>query len=169
MTAIKAILGLLIVVVIGIVGFAYSGLYNVAADEPHFGVTRWLLNTTMARSIAVRDDDIVAPDNLESSARIDRGAQMYARICAGCHLGPGVDPTAIHVGMKPQPPRLKEHIEHHAPANLFWIIKHGIKMSGMPALGLTFDDNQLWDLVAFLQTLPELDAQQYRQQTAGKE
>ncbi len=81
---------------------------------------------------------------------------MYASICAGCHLGPGVDPTAIHVGIKPQPPRLKEHIEHHAPGNLFWIIKHGIKMSGMPALGLSLDDDRLssrWPAMALMMRL----------------
>jgi mono/diheme cytochrome c family protein len=47
------------------------------------------------------------------------------------------------------------------PAEQFWVVKHGVKMTGMPAWGVTHDDELLWDVVAFVRKLPELTPEQY--------
>ena len=72
----------------------------------------------------------------------------------------------LRQGLYPKPPNLAEPRERQ-PAESFWIIKHGIKMSGMPAWGVTHDDDSIWGLVAFLQQLPTLDAEGYRALTGS--
>lgn len=91
----KALLaGALLVAVAGSV-IVLSGVYSVAADEPHFKATRWLLQTARNRSIAMRLDGITVPDNLQQAGRIERGGELYGSMCQVCHLGPGVDSTAL--------------------------------------------------------------------------
>jgi mono/diheme cytochrome c family protein len=140
-------------------GWAYSGQYNVAADAPHWDVTTRALATIRERSIAVRAAELTVP-NLADPALIALGAEHYAGMCTGCHLAPGVGDNEMRQGLYPQPPNLSQPRDR-SPAQSFWIIKHGLKMSGMPAWGVTHDDEAIWGLVAFLQQLPTMDAAAY--------
>ena len=112
------------------------------------------------RSIAVRIKDVQVPP-LDDPELVADGAEHYAAMCAGCHLAPGIKQSELREGLYPQPPNLTERIDA-GPAEKFWIVKHGIKMSAMPAWGKTHDDRSIWGIVAFLQRLPELTAEQYR-------
>lgn len=94
-------------------------------------------------------------------ALIEAGFRHYDDMCEGCHGAPGKDQSAAAEGMRPEPPELYHGLEDTSPAELFWVVKHGIKMTGMPAWGVTHSDDELWDLVAFLRHLPELDAATY--------
>ena len=161
----------LLVVALAALGYIYSGVFDVAADQPHGTLVHWLAETTRERSIAVRAIGIDVPD-LETPALIAQGAQEYGQMCAGCHLGPGVDDNEFRQGLYPVAPELALHEHEHgeaaaAAAQQFWIVKHGIKMSAMPAWGITHDDATIWSIVAFLRKLPELTAQQYAQMTAA--
>ena len=138
---------------------AYSGGYNVAADDPHWGVTTRTLSSIRQWSIAARSTDIVVP-NLDDRDLIALGAEHYVEMCTGCHLAPGVGDNEMRQGLYPKPPNLSEKRDRK-PAETFWIIKHGIKMSGMPAWGVTHDDESIWGLVAFLRQLPTMDAATY--------
>ena len=84
----------------------------------------------------------------------------YAAMCGECHLTPDQKDSELRLGLYPKPPDLTKHIKA-SPSEMFWVIKHGIKMSGMPAWGVTHDDQAIWALVAFVQKLPELSAAQY--------
>jgi mono/diheme cytochrome c family protein len=141
-------------------GWAYSGQYNVAADAPHWGLTTRMLATIRDRSIEARAADLTVPD-LADPALIALGAEHYAGMCTGCHLAPGVGDNEMRQGLYPQPPNLSERRDR-SPAQSFWIVKHGLKMSGMPAWGVTHDDEAIWGLVAFLQQLPTMDATAYK-------
>ena len=93
---------------------------------------------------------------------IATGARHYAAMCSGCHLAPDeTNDSDMRAGLYPKPPDLTKHL-HASPAEAFWVIKHGIKMSGMPAWEVTHDDASIWGLVAFLQKLPELTPAQYQ-------
>ncbi|MBI3530239.1 MAG: cytochrome c [Betaproteobacteria bacterium] len=140
--------------------FVYAGIFNVAADAPHSAFTYTIMETVRSRSIAVRTKD-VQPPPLDDAKLIETGAEHYAAMCGGCHLEPGKKDSEIRAGLYPQPPDLTKHL-HASPAQEFWVIKHGIKMSGMPAWGLTHDDASIWGLVAFLQKLPDLTPAQYQ-------
>ena len=95
-------------------------------------------------------------------AMIATGAEHYAAMCTDCHLAPDKrEDSDIRAGLYPKPPDLTKHIDA-TPPEMFWVIKHGIKMSGMPAWGKTHDDASIWGLVAFLQKLPELTPAQFR-------
>ena len=140
-------------------GWAYSGQYNVAADAPHWDVTTRVLASVRERSIEARAADLTVP-NLADPALIALGAEHYAGMCTGCHLAPGVGDNEMRQGLYPQPPNLSDRRDR-SPAESFWIIKHGLKMSGMPAWGVTHDDEAIWGLVAFVQQLPTMDAAAY--------
>lgn len=156
-TAITAIIVLLALAAAGI-AFVYSGAYNVAADEPHWAITERLLAAVRERSIDKRARDLVPPD-LSDQKRIAIGAGQYAEMCQSCHLAPGIADTELRQGLYPKPPELAQH--RHEPRAAFWIIKHGIKATGMPAWGPTHDDETLWNVVAFLQALPGMDEKRY--------
>ena len=148
---------LLVLVVAAAIGI-YAGLYNIAADVPHTQPVYWLLETVRNRSVASRARDIVVPNDLNDPNLISRGAGQY--LCSGCHLAPGMKRTEISRGLYPRAPELRRKTDL-TPAEQFWIVKHGVKMTGMPAWGVTHDDDLLWDVVAFVHKLPELTPEQY--------
>lgn len=123
----------LVAAVVG-AGVVYSGVINVGADDPHFPAIHALLNTARERSIAVRARDVEVP-NLADEKMIRSGAGNYNSMCIGCHLAPGVSETELSQSLYPAPPDLSKVGANGNPAATFWIIKHGIKASGMPAWG----------------------------------
>jgi mono/diheme cytochrome c family protein len=152
--------GALLVLVGAVAAAIYAGLYNIAADVPHTQPVYWLFETARDRSVAARARNIVVPKNLDDANRISRGAGLYAEMCRGCHLAPGMKRTEISRGLYPRPPVLR-HKTDLTPAEQFWIVKHGLKMTAMPAWGVTHEDELLWDVVAFVRKLPELTPEQY--------
>lgn len=174
----KMLIGGLAAAAIAIAGAAVvlaMGWIDVAADTPHSPVVHDLIEFARERAIARCSREIAAPADLDSAERARRGAGNYDAMCAGCHLAPGVADTEIRRGLYPQPPKLTHEAASVLPpeqtaARRFWIIKHGIKASGMPAWGQGgMADADIWDLVAFLRVLPTLSPQQYRQQVAASE
>ncbi|MDN5873078.1 MAG: cytochrome c [Sinobacteraceae bacterium] len=149
-----------VVVAIGLGAFVYSGIYNIGADDHHTKPVFAVLQTLRNRSIHVRSEDIKVP-NLNDPQLILKGAGQYAAMCTSCHLQPGVENSELRKGMYPQPPDLsKVHID---PQDAFWVIKHGIKMSAMPAWGMAgHDDLTIWSMVAFIEKLPGMTPAQYK-------
>jgi mono/diheme cytochrome c family protein len=130
----------------------YAGLFNVAATEPHWPVTHWLFETARTRSIAAHARGIIGPPGLDNAANITKGTEHFAAHCAVCHGAPGVPKGGIAQGLYPPPPDLAIAARHYSDAELFWIIKHGIKMTGMPGWA-DHSDAELWATVAFLKKL----------------
>ena len=146
--------------------FIYIGGYNIAADAPHW---KWVYNTldsVRENSIAARSRDIKAPADLNDPKRIAAGAGLYGEMCTGCHLGPGLEKSEMSQGLYPPAPELARGI-NHTPEQTFWIIKHGVKLSAMPAWGKTHDDQLIWDMVAFLRQLPKMSPEQYKAAVAS--
>ncbi len=161
------LLGLLVLIAVGTGAFIWTGAYNIAADEPHWPVTQRLMETARDRSVEARISSIVVPA-LDDEASIRTGAGNYDAMCAGCHLQPGVQRTELSNGLFPSPPNLgQDRIDD--PAAAFWVIKHGIKMSGMPAWGKSMKDEYIWGMVAFLKQLPGLSADQYHELVEASE
>jgi mono/diheme cytochrome c family protein len=151
----------LAVLAIGAVVFVGSGIYNIGADDHHTKIVLAIIEELRERSIAVRARAI-QPPNLEDPSRIGAGAEHYAALCVGCHLAPGITSSAIRAGLYPHPPNLSQEDIRDAQ-RAFWTVKHGIKMSAMPAWGKTLDDAQIWDLVAFLRQMPAMTPETYQQ------
>jgi mono/diheme cytochrome c family protein len=149
-------------------GLVYSGIINVAADEPHSSAIEALLQVTRERSIAIRARDLEVPD-LDDEELIRSGAGNYHAMCIGCHLAPEMPATELSQGLYPAPPNLAERGTAGDPGATFWVIKHGIKASGMPAWGKSMGDDYIWGMVAFIERLPQLDAGQYRSLVAASD
>ena len=141
--------------------FLYSGAYDIGADSPHSAPVYKALDTLRERSVAVRARDIAVPADLDSPARLATGAGLYGEMCSGCHLGPGIDPTELSQGLYPSAPVFARGIDR-SPGEMFWIVKHGVKSSAMPAWGKTHDDQLIWDMVAFARSLPKMSSVQYQ-------
>ena len=144
-----------------------TGAVNVAATEQDPAPLGWFLHTSFERSVAARSGDISPPSDLGRPERIERGARSYAAMCAGCHTPPGLDDTPRALGLNPAPPKLAALAEHRADAAAFWVIRNGVRMTGMPAFGPSHADPELWDLVAFLRTAEDLSQERYAALSAG--
>lgn len=155
--AVGALLAILAVTLLAI----QAGVYNVAADVPHTQTIYWLLKTARERSVSMRAAKIPVPQDLDSPNRIAAGAGQYNDMCAGCHLAPGMRRTELSRGLYPRAPELRRG-SGMTPAEEFWVIKHGIKATGMPAWGITHSDDMIWDVVAFLRKLPDLSVEEYQ-------
>ncbi|NKQ09734.1 c-type cytochrome [Pseudomonas sp. SST3] len=159
-TLVTLLLAVLAIVLIG-TAVVYSGVINVAADDPHSSPVHALLEVARERSIAVRAEGIEVPD-LNDPELIRSGAGNYDAMCVACHLAPGVAGTELNQNLNPAPPDLTNRDRPDDPASDFWVIKHGIKATGMPAWGKSVADPYIWGLVALLEQLPSLTAMDYR-------
>jgi mono/diheme cytochrome c family protein len=155
-----SVIGVVALVLITGAFFAASGLYNIAADVPHAAFVHDFMGYVRDRSIAAHAADIRVP-RLDNKDMIAKGASHYDAMCTGCHLAPGMEENEMRPGMNPKPPLLAEG-DFGTPAETFWVVKHGIKMTGMPAWGVTHSDEEIWNIVAFLQLLPKLSPAEYR-------
>jgi mono/diheme cytochrome c family protein len=140
--------------------FIYSGLYNVSATEPHWPLTHWAIETVRTRSIQVHAANIAAPDGLSDPAKLVMGTEHFAAHCAVCHGAPGVPRGDIGRGLYPRPADLANTARRYTSAELFWILKNGIKSTGMPSWS-DHSDEALWATVAFLERLPDMTEQDY--------
>jgi mono/diheme cytochrome c family protein len=157
-----AILGIILVGA----GLLYFGAYNVAADAPHTRLVYGTMEMLRERSVAVRARGITPPADLKAPQRIAVGAGLYAEMCQGCHLAPGAERTEISQGLYPPAPELA-NARTLSPAEQFWIIKHGVKLSAMPAWGKTHPDPLIWDMVAFVRKLPAMSPEEYGRAVAS--
>lgn len=159
MKTLTTIVILIVVAALGLGAFVWSGLYDIGADAHHTKPVYALMQTLRERSIAHHAKDITVP-NLDDSQLVLKGAGQYAAMCTGCHLAPGMAENEMRPGLYPKPPQLSKFAPD--PREAFWVIKHGIKMSAMPAWGSSHDDATIWSMVAFLQKLPGLSPAQYK-------
>jgi mono/diheme cytochrome c family protein len=149
-----------LVVILGGFGLIYSGVYDVSATAPHWGITHWISETARVRSIKAHAAGITVPPVFDDPAKVLIGVEHFAAHCTVCHGAPGVPKGDIARGLYPPPPDLAKTAQLFSPAELFWITKHGIKMTGMPAWS-DHSDEDLWATVAFLKKLPGMTEQDY--------
>ena len=151
-----AVIGALaIVIAVCAAVFFFGGYFNVAASEPNPGIVNWALVKVRMASID-RRARLASPVDLDSLEVVRAGARAFSeRGCANCHGAPGVNWQKFSEGLNPDPPNLKEIAHEREPAQLFWVVKNGIKMTGMPSFGaIGVDDKEIWSVVAFVRKLP---------------
>jgi mono/diheme cytochrome c family protein len=147
--------------VVSAAAFVWSGFYDVAATEQHTAPVYALIELTTQRSIA-RRARAIAPPALDDKGVLERGLQLYRTHCIQCHGAPGIAPEPFALGLTPAPANLALKARTADAAELFWIIKYGLKMTGMPAWEFRFNDDDIWLLAGFLKRLPTLAPVQYR-------
>jgi mono/diheme cytochrome c family protein len=142
--------------------FIKSGIYNVGASSPHTRLTEWATHETMIRSVRRHAAGIVAPRRFTARQAV-AGFCTYETHCVACHGAAGIAREHWVSGMEPAPPYLLDATQRFTPAELFWIARNGIKMTGMPAWRDSLSDRQIWDLVGFLEAMRTLPPQAYAQ------
>src|SRR6056297_1444554 len=149
----------LAVIIIGAgIAYAYSGYYDLSVGSGHTAPVQWYLNTLRHNAIERGAADIEVPP-LDQPGMFETGAMSYNQACAGCHGRPGRDPSG---SWEPAPPALTRHAWD--PAELFWVVRNGIKMSAMPKIGSErVGDEQVWQIAAFLQQASSLTEGEYRE------
>jgi mono/diheme cytochrome c family protein len=139
----------------------YGGLYDISATDQHLAPTYKMLDVAMRRSVQQRADEIALPP-LEGPATIGRGLALFRQHCVQCHGAPGVAPEPFALGLTPAAANLVHTGRTWTPAEIYWVVKNGLKMTGMPAWEYRMPERDLWAVVAFVRTLPSLSPQQYR-------
>jgi mono/diheme cytochrome c family protein len=152
---------LLIVLAAGALAFVYSGVFDISATNPHAELTHRILTTVKEQSMKRQARNVEVPE-LDDPEKVHAGFRDYQAMCVTCHNAPGAAPSEISKGLYPQAPDLAESAQRRTPAELYMIIKRGIKMSGMPAWEPTHSGDEIWGVVAFLKVLPGMSAQEYQ-------
>ncbi len=154
---------LAILVAIAAAVFFFGGFYSVAATQEDSAPIAWALSHVREASIAHHATD-TPPASLNDPATIRAGARAFAeRGCVACHGGPDVHWAKFSEGLNPSPPDLKKIVADIQPSQLFWIVKNGIKMTGMPSFAKAgVPDAEIWSIVAFLKKLPTVSGADFR-------
>ena len=147
--------------------FAWSGVYSVAATSGHYPFFRVFLAYALRQSVETHTIGVEAP-RLDDPALVRRGAGHYQGGCSPCHGAPGQARNPITRRLLPESPYLPDRVDHWTPAELFWIVKNGIKYAGMPAWVAPAREDEAWSVVAFLLRLPEMDPAAYRRLAFGE-
>lgn len=137
------------------------GLYDVSSTDEHLAPTYWLLDTAMRKAVERRARSIQVPPLGDAGLR-DRGARLFDEHCVPCHGAPGIAPAPFALGLTPIASSLVHTARHWSPAELYWVVRNGLKMTGMPAWQQRLDEDDRWAVVAFLQELPLLSPETYR-------
>ena len=145
----------------------FGGFYSVAGTQEDPAIVHWALVQVRTASI-VRHAHDIPPATINDPATVQAGAREYAEHgCTNCHGGPGVTWAKFSEGLRPDPPDLKDVVNDRTPAQLFWVIKNGINMTGMPSFALAgAKDDEIWPIVAFLKKLPVITEADYKTWTA---
>jgi mono/diheme cytochrome c family protein len=136
-------------------------LFNVGATSPHTKFTMWVTHETMIHSVRRHARDIEAPAGAVSSAEVLAGFCAFETHCVACHGAAAVARQQWVSGMEPQPPYLLDVTQNFTPSQLFWIVRNGIKMTGMPSWRNAMSEAQTWAVVAWLEASAKLPPQTY--------
>jgi mono/diheme cytochrome c family protein len=159
-------LGIIVAIIAAV--FFFGGYYNTAATEQDNGAVAWALIQVRQASIDRHATD-TPPGTLGDSATIQAGAKAFAaRGCVNCHGGPGAQWAKFSEGLNPSPPDLKDVVGGLQPGEIFWVVKNGIRMTGMPSFGAVgVPDPEIWSMVAFLKKLPTVSDADFKAWSAS--
>jgi mono/diheme cytochrome c family protein len=143
-----------------------SGAYDISATDQHLAPTYWAIDMASRQSVKLRARGVAVPA-LAGPARVERGLALYRDHCVQCHGAPGVAPEPFALGMTPAPANLAHTARTWSAAEVYWTVRYGFKMTGMPAWEYRLADEQLWDVVAFAMTLPALSPADYARRASA--
>lgn len=157
-----------VVMALGGLGIVETGAFDIRASTPHGPLVAWATHATMIHAVDWRAAGVQAPPVFTGEETV-AGLQLYERDCLPCHGGPGTKRAPLARGMNPSPPFLLDAARRWTPGQLYWIVKNGVKMTGMPAWGAADSDGQIWDIVAFLEAMPTTKPADFQRRIAADE
>lgn len=160
-TVLRTLAALAVIGILGAAAVVGFGLYNVSARQGHLPGVGWVLHTTFQQSVHLRaPSQQEVPDDLDDPDRIKLGALHFKTACAFCHAVPGQIQTATARAMNPPPPHISEAVTQWEPAEMMWIVREGVKMSGMPHWPAEGRADEIWSVVAYLQAVDDMTAEE---------
>lgn len=141
--------------------WVYSGLYDFAATAQHMRIVQWGIETSLRRSVARNTEDTEPPFDLADPALIAQGFSLYRAECANCHGAPGVAPEGFALGLNPAAPPLVPTGRDRSAAEIYWTVRNGIRMTGMPAWRFRMTREEMWAVTAFVKALPSIAPADY--------
>jgi cytochrome c553 len=156
-----------LVLIAGAAVVVLSGVVPIKASSGHWTITAKFLDLAKLRSVSTHSFGITPPP-LDDEGLVLKGAGHYDVGCYPCHGRPGAPVPAVMAAMTPRPPELTGKLSRWTPQELFTIVKHGIKFTGMPAWPAQHRDDEVWAVVSFLRRMPRLDATEYRRLAYGE-
>lgn len=156
-----AVATLVIAAILGM-GWTLGGWVDVRATNHEWAPVAWLIHATYEKAVTRRAAQIEPPADLGAEAQVIAGGRAFEEMCSVCHTPPGRSPTVQSQGLNPPPPDAADLLQQRTSAEAFWVIENGVRMTGMPAFGPTHDDEQLWQLVAFLERAKTMDSRGYQ-------
>ena len=137
-----------------------TGVVDMSAAAPpgalESAIAPWALDRSMARHAPRRDNPFK-----DAASALPSGMKHYQANCVICHGAPEVPGAELSLGLNPPvPPLYTKDTQSSTDGQLFWVIRNGIRMTGMPAFQQTRTDNEIWQIVAFVRHLPALTDQE---------
>jgi mono/diheme cytochrome c family protein len=153
---------------LGLVAFAYSGVANVAASQDYLPGAQWFFGTLSDSSIRAHAEDAVergeiSPPADVTDAMLSKGASEYQSMCVPCHGAPGGSRGEFGRGMKPEPPDLAHTAAEMELPEIYWVLHHGIRHTGMPGFGGSHSREELWAIATFVERFDEMTPARYEQ------
>jgi mono/diheme cytochrome c family protein len=168
---ILAVIGALAIILAVAAGvYFFGGFYNVAAAVDDPSIVKSALIQTRTASIARHENgDDKPPFALDDQTVIQQGARDFANAgCVNCHGAPGAKWAKFSEGLNPDPPDLKDVAGERSAAGIFWVVKNGIRMTGMPSFGKAgLSDEQVWHIAAFVKAIPKVSDADYKAWTSA--
>ncbi len=148
--------------------YFYGGFYDVSAAAGGNPAVEWSLENVREASVAKHYQAPPSPAWFSTPKAVQEGAHEFSEEgCVRCHGAPGVKPEKFAQGMEPNPPDLGKATKDDPPAKVFWTVKNGIRMTGMPAFGGHMKDDEIWRAVAFAQHEESVTPEQYKTWSAA--
>lgn len=139
-----------------------AGLYDVSATRQHLRPTFFLLEAGLHASVRRHARAVKAP-GASTPASLDQGMRCFLDHCSQCHGAPGIAPEPFARGLLPLPASLVQAADDWSREELYWIVTHGLKMTGMPAWRYRLEEEALWAVTDFVRTLPGVTAERLRE------
>lgn len=171
-TIIATVVAITLIIALLLTAVAHSGVVNIAASADYLPGVEWFFSTLSENSIrrharkAVEAGQIQLPAQV-TDAMLQEGGHHYREMCVVCHGAPGVDRGEIGKGQKPAPPELSATAAEMTPAEIYWVLEHGIRHAGMPAYGTTHSSEELWGLTMFVERLETMTPEEYQRLSAS--
>ena len=163
MRILSAIGALAIAIAIASIIYLFGGFYDISAAKDANPALAWTLQHVRERSIDGHYSARPTPVWFGDPTTIKAGAREFSEEgCVVCHGAPGHKPEHFAEGMDPKPPDLAKVGKDNAPAKMFWIVKNGIRMTGMPAFGHHATDDEIWRAVAFVRHMDSVTPAQFK-------
>jgi mono/diheme cytochrome c family protein len=128
---------------------SHFGLYPIGADHPPSGLERSLAGRAMDVYADKHKPDMENPTQLTAD-NLTEGAKEYEEHCAFCHGGAKAKISPMQQKFNPPAPQLINRVPHDPDNWLFWVTKHGVRMTGMPTWDGIMSDEEIWKVVAFI-------------------